>query len=398
MTAGSDATPLEKVVILLSSSLTVMAGANLAPARPGLAAAFPEVDNIELLARLVLTLPALAIALAAPFAGGIVDRWGRRSVLLISLLAYAVAGTSGLYLSSVTGILVGRFFLGVAVAACMTAATTLIGDRFSGEARARFMGAQAAFMSIGGVVFVMSGGLLADFHWRGPFAVYGAALLIAALAVVCVREPGPESKGASAGEQDEAIPFGLISALSAFALCGMILMYLIPTQLPFHLQAALGSSSTEVGLAIGSMTGAGAVGSLCFPLVARRLGSRPVFAVTFSFPAVGFFALSYAESLGAVVGSTLTLGFGLGFLMPAVSTWVTRVTPPAYRGRVIGAVMMCFFLGQFLAPIVAAGASRPVDVFAGASLFSLGLVVVAIAWSVAVRFRSTLAPKVTATY
>src|SRR5690606_32866450 len=72
----------QKATLLLASALTIMAGATIAPALPAIETVFAAEPDAALLTRLVLTAPALAIAICAPFAGGLADRIGRRPVLL----------------------------------------------------------------------------------------------------------------------------------------------------------------------------------------------------------------------------------------------------------------------------------------------------------------------------
>ena len=106
---------LVKLTILLSASMTIMAGATIAPSLPQMKVVFNHIPNAEFIIKLVLTLPSLFIAIAAPFAGYIIDRLGRKKLLLFSLLLYAIAGTSGLYLNNLLTILIGRALLGVSV-------------------------------------------------------------------------------------------------------------------------------------------------------------------------------------------------------------------------------------------------------------------------------------------
>lgn len=95
------------LTLLAASSLTMMAGAIVAPSLPGIQAAFADLPRVELLARLVLTLPALTVALLAPIAGGLLDRLGRRPVLLASLALYALAGASELASEERRGVVMG---------------------------------------------------------------------------------------------------------------------------------------------------------------------------------------------------------------------------------------------------------------------------------------------------
>ncbi|MDZ7740455.1 MAG: MFS transporter [Bacteroidota bacterium] len=143
-----------KATLLLASTMTIMAGATIAPSLPQMEKVFSESEHAAFFSRLILTIPALFIAFLSPLAGYIIDEYGRRKTLLYSLALYALAGTSGLYLTNIYAILAGRALLGVAVAGTMTTTITLIGDYFEGMERRRFMGYQGSFMGMGGVVFI----------------------------------------------------------------------------------------------------------------------------------------------------------------------------------------------------------------------------------------------------
>ena len=114
--------------LLFISTLTIMSGATISASLPGIAARFADVENVALLSRLVLTLPAVFIALFSPAAGFLVDRFGRKPLLMVSVALFTVAGASGLFLDTLPGLLVGRAVLGLAVGGIMTATTALVGD------------------------------------------------------------------------------------------------------------------------------------------------------------------------------------------------------------------------------------------------------------------------------
>jgi MFS family permease len=101
---------LTKSTLLLASTLTVMAGATIAPSLPQMQKHFAEVENVELWVRLVLTIPALFIALSSPFAGIAVDRFGRKLLLIFSAAVYGLAGSSGFISNSLPSIIIGRVF------------------------------------------------------------------------------------------------------------------------------------------------------------------------------------------------------------------------------------------------------------------------------------------------
>ncbi|MCX2793475.1 MFS transporter [Microbulbifer thermotolerans] len=131
--------PLRRATLLCLAALTIMSGATIAPSLPALQAHFANHADSQLLSRLVLTLPALFIALCAPVAGAICDRFGRMGILMVSVLLYGLAGLSGLVADSLSAILAGRTLLGVSVAGIMTSITALVGDYFSGREREKYM-------------------------------------------------------------------------------------------------------------------------------------------------------------------------------------------------------------------------------------------------------------------
>ena len=134
---------LRVLTVLLTSSLAFLAPSAIAPGLPALQADFAHVDNAAFLSPLVLTMPMLFIALASPFAGYAVDRYGRRRILIVSTFFYGLAGVSGLAVESIFALLASRAFLGVFLAGIMTSVTALVGDYFVGEERNRVAGLRA---------------------------------------------------------------------------------------------------------------------------------------------------------------------------------------------------------------------------------------------------------------
>lgn len=343
-------------VLLVTATLTVMASAIIAPSLPGLDAEFAAVPHADLLVRLMLTLPALFIALAAPLLGVLVDRVGRRNVLLASLALYGVAGGSGLVLSDLYAILVGRALLGIAVGGVFVASTALIADWFSGEARAKMLGLQAAFMGIGGAVFLTLGGFLASISPRGPFVVYALALVLLPFAARVIAEPLRERADTSPGTVRARMPWALVSLVLAVALFGMLAFYIVPTQLPFYLASLTGAGPFTSGLAIALLNVVGVVVSLNFGRVRARFSFPAIAVAIFVAIGAGLLLVGAASGLPLVLIGLGVAGLGTGLLLPTLNAWIAHGTPAALRGRALGVLSTAVYLGQFLSPL----ASQPV--------------------------------------
>ncbi|MBX8467137.1 MFS transporter [Deinococcus sp. RIT780] len=340
---------LTQVTLLLLSTLTIMSGATIAPALPAMQAHFADAPNAAFLVKLSLTIVGLAIALTAPLSGVLADRYGRRPVLLVSLVLYALGGGVGLIADSIGSLLAGRIVLGLAVAGTMTAAGALVNDLFSGPARGKFLSQQAAFGNFGGAVLMPLGGLLAAASWRAPFALYLISLLLIPLTLrLRGGLPAPLTGGADLTARPHWGRIGLIYALSVGY---MIVFYLMPTQGPFLL-GTLGAAPAVTGLLLGAFTLVAALTSLAYSRFTGRFHPQRAAALGLGLLAAGWLTVSGAASpAGALLGLILG-GLGGGLVFPNLYTWLADLTPPAWRGRVTAGMSSAIFLGQFLSPVL----------------------------------------------
>ncbi len=377
---GGPARPVPtSATLLAAATMTIMAGATIAPSLPGMVAHFgPEsVLGVQLL----LTITALAIALAAPVAGWLGDRLGRKPVLWGSVALYVLSGGAGLVLGDLLALQVSRAVLGLAVAGVMTSVAGLIGDLYEGPARDRMLGLQGAAMGFGGVVFLGLGGLLADLGWRGPFAIYLLPLALIALIPVAVPDRRPGRAEALAATDTRPVPPEVLAALFAAACLGMVGFYAVPVQLPFLLAERGMASPVASGLAMAGLTLVSALVGLVY---ARLSEGAPLTLLAY-----GAFG-SLAVGLGLVAAGPaatwpglVSTGLGMGLLMPTLSRWLLSIAPFARRGRVMGGLTTAIFAGQFASPLVLAPVIAAAGLSAGfaaaAALSALALICIAVA-------------------
>ncbi len=373
-----------KAVLLLASMATVLLGGIIAPALPAIEAHFaPEVDDIAFWSRLVLTLPALSIVIGAPMMGYVVDRIGRKGVLIVSMLLFGLAGGAGYFAGSLPLLLVSRAVMGLAVAGVMTSVTTLISDYYVGQARSRFIGLQTAFMGIGGTVFPFLGGILAEGDWRTPFLIYLAAFALVPLTALVLYEPARSIKADSltpAGPASaEKAPVRLMLFIFGATMLLQIVFNLVPVQFPFHLRELMGATASQSGLAIAAMSLAFALTSAVSGWIGARFERMTLITAGFLLTGVGYGALGQAGGWALIAVGMVIGGVGFGLVVPALNVWIADEAPPLLRGRILSGLTTSIFLGQFLSPII----SQPLAeryglsatyVFAGALLVCIGLV------------------------
>lgn len=179
----------QSLLLLLGSCLPVLGAVLLAPVLPRMQVYFADTPGAAVLVPVALTLPALVIALLAPFAGMIADRTGRKPLLLVAMLIYTLCGTLPLWLDSLQAIVLSRAGIGLAEAAIMTCCTALMGDYYSGGRRERLFALQMVATSLSAALFMAIGGQLGQDNWRAPFALYAVGLVFLPLMALWLWEP-----------------------------------------------------------------------------------------------------------------------------------------------------------------------------------------------------------------
>ena len=336
-----------KVTLLLLAMMTMMSNVAVVTILPRLSEIFAEVDHIAFLSRMMITLPSLAIALLAPFLGGLVYKYGKRRSAIVGLFFFSVTGTAGLYLDGIYAILFSRFLLGIAIAILMIVSTSLIGDYFKGEERHKFMGLQAAFVSIGGIIFIVGGGVLSDMNWRYPFAIYGIGFIILLFAMKYIIEYTYQSQV----EDEEEVNHRLYPIyIMAFLL--MAVFYILPTQFPYLMINIFHATGERTGLIIASAFVFNAIGALSFAPLKKYLDYPEMYMLGMGIIAIGFIGISQVTSLPWFFVTAPIIGLGGGILMTNITAWLLHYAHSKKRVKASAYLTSSLFLGQFFSPIL----------------------------------------------
>ncbi|MGY1823545.1 MFS transporter [Geodermatophilus sp. SYSU D00079] len=376
---GRPAGRAQALVLLFSSCLAVLGSVLLAPVLPRIQDAFAGTPGVETLTPVVLTAPALVIGLTAMVAGRIVDRVGRKRLLVGALVVYAIAGTAPLWLDSLQLIVASRVLVGLTEAAIMTCCTTLLADYFHGSQRERYFGLQVVFTTVAATVFFGLGGALGAQDWRTPFWLYAVSLPLAVLAARYVWQPAPQATARAA--KLPALPWRQLAAPVGVSLLGGLVFYVLIVELSFVLDGIGVESTGTIGAvsAIGSL--GTAAGGFLFARIAR-LGPVVTVPAAFALSGVGLVGLGLAGSVPMVVVCAVVTGFGNGLLLPAMLSWALGSLTFEQRGRGTGVWTSAMFIGQFVCPLLVLGLS---DAISGLDSALLVLGAVAVAAAVGVR-------------
>jgi len=380
-----DRAPLS--ILLVASSLTILAGALVSPALPSMRHEFADVANVDLLLMLVLTVPGLSIAIAAPMAGLAADKMGRLPVLLVGLALYGVSGASALVLNSLQAIVLGRIVLGLAIACTMTSATALISDCWEGPQRQKALGLQSAAVGVGGVCYPLLAGVLTEFGWRTPFLVYLVAFALAVPAMMTLREV-PRAAQQHAGHTSGGFPTALATLIFFLGFLSMMILYTIPLRTPFYLADLGYPSPTLAALAISLPSLASVVSALNFGHLRSRMSPEAVIGVSFGAMALGYGVVAAAPGVLGLYGGLLVFGAGFGLNGPNLMSWLQSRVPADQRGRAAGGYTTFVFFGQFFSTFVFTTLAKTASFSRTFALVAIVcLAVSALAWIASMSFQ-----------
>ena len=342
--------------LLVPITLSTMAIVLLAPVLPKILEEFAGVPGHEYWVPMILTIPALCIALFSTLAGALGDFFGRRRLLIASFGLYALVGIAPVFLHDLTSILISRVGVGLAEALIMVLSTTMIGDYYQGAARDKWLAGQTAFASMSALVFLNVGGQLGSLGWRMPFWVYLSALVMLVLVVLFTWEP---SEAAPDEEADHAphhaswagFPWGRMGVILAITVYGSVFFYTVQIQSASGL-AVLGVTDPARA---GFLTSIASVGVPLGTFIYSRIGRWPVqrlLLIEFGLLALGFLLMARAAGPNGFVMGCFINQLGAGLLLPTLLVWAMSLLAFEIRGRGAGMWQSAFALGQFLSPVV----------------------------------------------
>lgn len=413
---GDDAAVLSDrsfQLLLLANLLPPLGTALLSPVLDSLIDPFgTTAADIGLMMSFFTAPPILVI----PLAGVLADRYGRKPVIVASLLLFGGAGTA-IALTTNFRIALGlRLLQGAAFGGLTPVIITSIGDLYAGTREATAQGLRFTGSGLAQTAFPLVAGLIVTVAWQLPFLIYAMAFPVALLVALRFEEPSePDDQPATpdGGTDDGSVEGSYARELFALVRTPRVLSLVLARGLPIVVWIAFltynsiivvqiqGGTPGEAGLlvALGSLAYAAAasqagritalVDSRFVPLVAAHAGL-----------AAGFVVVLYAPGV-VIAGAGIVLsGAGFGTALSLYRSIVTSLAPQELRAGVVSLAEANGRLIATLTPIlmgVAIGLAEPQVGFTTAlRLSGIGAAVVGSGGGVLCLFVAKLSPKTAA--
>ena len=336
--------------------------------------------------------------LFGPIVGALSDRFGRRPVLLISLvvmsLDYLVMAIAG----SIWLLFLGRVAGGITAATGPTASAYMADISGPHEKAANFGLIGAAF-GAGFVLGPMVGGLLAEFGTRAPF--YAAAALAALNAVLgyLVLKETVTDRIRRPFTWVRANPFGAFAHVARLPGIGRLLViyllysiafYVYPAVWSYFTQERFGWSPQMIGLSLGlfgimmAITQGGLI-----RVFLRWFGERNtvIYGHVFDMAAFGAMAVVTSGTLALILTPLAALG---AVITPALTAMMSRAVGDDAQGELQGVLASLHALSMIVSPLVMTGifaafTREGAEVYLPGAPFVLSLVLMALSLVVFLR-------------
>ena len=375
-----------KLLLLLAiGTLTVMAGAVIAPNLPSLVEDFglnPEIAGILVGTHLI------TVALSVPFFGILADRFGPLAVLIPSLLAYAGFGMVGALVPGFRSLLIIRAFLGISTGGLTASSMGLLGKFYHGEARQQVLAYASGALAIANICYPLLAGLLGLLNWRWAFCLYGLAI---GFALLCPRwlRPGRQHPShpdhSSLESTHQPTPSAPLLALvtdrqilpillAMLVTCGTI--YVTFIYVPIYMRDVLQSTTAAIGAVLATTAlGSGLIAAFGVRRLAQTFGSLTMIITAYGLMAAMLIAFASVTTLPLMFGVAIAFGLSFGTIMPSLYGHLSERTVTEFQATILSMGTGLGFLGQFLSPIVLApivARFGVVSAFYTAALFALG--------------------------
>ncbi|UCG76059.1 MAG: MFS transporter [Gemmatimonadota bacterium] len=343
-------------IVFSITLIAVLAVSSITPAFPQIARAL-DVSPAQIGWLIsAFTVPGIFLT---PLLGMAADRWGRRQVLVPSLLLFAAAGAACALAPDFRTLVILRLLQGVGGASLGALNLTIISDLYSGPVRTEAMGYNASVLSVGTASYPAIGGALALLGWNYPFLLALLGIPVALLVLFGLPRAHPVPRTSL---RDYLVRIG--RALTTPAIAGMmfatvtIFIMLFGSYMAFFpalAERSFGASSLSIGLVLSTGSVVTAITSSRLGRLAGRFGKTRLARLGFVFFGLAMLGFPAAREAWQLFVSAAVFGAGAALSIPTILNLLADHAPEDQRGAFLSINGMLLRLGQTLGPILMGG-------------------------------------------
>lgn len=296
----------------------------------------------------------------SPIIGGLSDRYGRRPLLLFSLLGLGIDYVFMAFAPSIFWLFIGRIIAGIA-GASFTTATAYIADISEPEKRAQNFGLVGAAFGLGFIIGPVFGGISAQWGSKVPFIAAAVLTLINVIYGYFVLPESLLKENRRKFEWSRANPIGSLMHLRKYpVVSGLVgcftLIYIAAhsvqsnwsyyTMLKFHWNEAwVGYSLGFVGLLVGIVQGG------LIRIIIPKIGQNNSVYLGLTLYSIGLLLFGVATTSWMMFAFLIPYSLG-GICGPALQGIISSAVPPTEQGELQGALTSLMSVTSIVGPLL----------------------------------------------
>jgi DHA1 family tetracycline resistance protein-like MFS transporter len=296
----------------------------------------------------------------APVLGNLSDKYGRRPVLLFSLLGFAVDYLFLALAPSYGWFFVGRIIAGI-TGASFTTASAYIADISTPEDRAKNFGMVGAAFGLGFIIGPAIGGMLSGFGIRAPFYAAAGLCFVNFLYGYFILPESLDKEHRRPFEWRRANPIGTLLQIKKYPAIAGLMIALFFVYLAAHAVQSNWSYFTEFrfswshkmigySLALAGLLVASVQAGLV-RIVNPKLGNEKSVYIGLLFYSFGLFLFAFASQSWMMFAFLVPYCLG-GIAGPALQAIMTGNVPRNEQGELQGALTSMMSITTIIGPLV----------------------------------------------
>jgi MFS family permease len=334
----------------------------------------------------------LSMAIASPIWGVLADRYGRKPMLLRSMLGGAITVGLIFFVQTPIQLVVLRLLQG-ATSGTVAAATALVAAETPRSRVGWALGVVTSAVALGGAIGPVIGGIAGQFlGLRWVFLGGGILLLLSLIPVVIVvrespmvRRVGPRASAVAMIEERPGLRRALtvlIGSQGLISVCNSATQQLVVLKLLEILTSGV-TVVSGIGFGLAGIASSGA--AVGYTQVTKRLGYVRTAALAAGLVAFAVGLIGIAPWPALIVLAMGLNGLFSGVIIPATASMIGLETPHEAQGTVFGVNASSVALGFFFGPLIAGTVSAQSGVMA--ALFVIAILALLLAGLIATRAR-----------
>ena len=340
-------------IIFCIALMAVMGVAVITPAFPKIVQELNiSTQDVGLLIS-VFTFPGVILTLVF---GVLADRFGRKKILVPSLILFGLAGGACAFARDFNLLLILRFFQGVGAPSLFFLNFTIIGDLYSGKERTTAMGFNASVINLGSAIYPAIGGALAMLAWHYPFLLSFIAIPVGLLVLFSLKNPEPRREQHlkeylgnvwRSIKNRQVVGLFVASTVSHLIIFGSYLTYF-----PLLIGDSFGASPLIIGLIMASMSLTNAFTASQLGKLAKVYSEKNLIKVAFILYPLALVIIPFVSNLWLFLIPTIIFGIANGINVPSIITLLAGSAPMKHRAAFIAVNEMVMLLGITLGPLL----------------------------------------------